>query len=144
MNGAPADTVLGSARSNQYMPGRSGNLACNDTFDPNLALSASYATPAPTGLAWDGTNLYVTDSLNYRVLVFTPEAATVPVNGVVNAASQALYSQGNITFSGSITAGDCLLISISNPFQLNPDLVSIHQALFPAIPWTPLPIMSRI
>jgi uncharacterized protein (TIGR03437 family) len=116
VNGAGADVVLG--QPDQYADVLV--TSTNDTFDPNLAQSASYATPSPTGLAWDGTNLYVTDSLNYRVLVFTPENATVPVNGVVNQASQAIYAQGSITFSGSITAGDCLLITLTNPFQLNP------------------------
>jgi uncharacterized protein (TIGR03437 family) len=116
VNGASADVVLG--QPDQYADVLV--TSTNDTFDPNLAQSASYATPSPTGLAWDGTNLYVTDSLNFRVLIFTPENATVPVNGVVNAASQALYSQGTITFTGSITAGDCLLITIGNPFELNP------------------------
>ncbi len=116
VNGAPADVVLG--QPDQYADVLV--TSTNDTFDPNLAQSASYATPSPSGLAWDGTNLYVTDSLNYRVLVFTPETATVPVNGVVNAASQALYAQGTITFTGSITAGDCLLVTIGNPTQLNP------------------------
>ncbi len=115
VNGAPADVVLG--QPDQYADVLV--TSTNDEFDPNLAQSASYATPSPTGLAWDGNNLYVTDSLNYRVLVFTPETATVPLNGVVNAASQALYAQGSITFSGSITAGDCLLITVTNPFQLN-------------------------
>jgi uncharacterized protein (TIGR03437 family) len=116
VNGAPADVVLG--QPDQYADVLV--TSTNDTFDPNLAQSASYATPSPTGLAWDGNNLYVTDSLNYRVLVFTPENSDVPVNGVVNAASQALYAQGTITFSGSITAGDLLLITITNPYQLNP------------------------
>jgi uncharacterized protein (TIGR03437 family) len=116
VNGAPADVVLG--QPDQYADVLV--TSTNDTFDPNLAQSASYATPSPTGLAWDGNNLYVTDSLNYRVLVFTPENSTVPVNGVVNAASQALYAQGTITFTGTITAGDLLLITIDDPYQLNP------------------------
>ncbi len=115
VNGAPADVVLG--QPDQYADVLVTSQ--NDTFDPNLAQSASYATPSPTGLAWDGNNLYVTDSLNYRVLVFTPESATVPVNGVVNQASQALFAQGTITFSGSITAGDILLISVNDQYQLN-------------------------
>jgi len=115
VNGAPANVVLG--QPDQYADVLV--TSTNDTFDPNLAQSASYATPSPSGLAWDGNNLYVTDSLNYRVLVFTPENSTVPVNGVVNAASQALYAQGSITFTGSITAGDYLLITINNPYQLN-------------------------
>jgi len=116
VNGAPADTVIG--QPDQYADVLV--TSTNDTFDPNLAQSASYATPSPTGLAWDGTNLYVTDSLNYRVLIFTPENATVPVAGVVNAASLALFAQGTITFTGSITAGDILLITINDQYQLNP------------------------
>jgi len=116
VNGAGADVVLG--QPDQYADVLVTSQ--NDEFDPNLAQSASYATPAPSGLAWDGTNLYVTDSLNYRVLVFTPETATVPINGVVNQASQAIYAQGSITFSGTIEAGDCLLLNIGTAYQFNP------------------------
>ena len=46
-----------------------------DLFHPLLRQSAADITPTPTGLAWDGTNLYVTDPSNRRVLVFTPERA---------------------------------------------------------------------
>jgi uncharacterized protein (TIGR03437 family) len=114
-NGAAADVVLG--QPDQYNDVLV--TSTNNIFNPNLFESAANVTPSPTGLAWDGTNLYVTDSLNYRVLIFTPEAATVPASGVVNAASQAIYAQGSITFSGTITAGDCLLVQINNSFQLN-------------------------
>jgi uncharacterized protein (TIGR03437 family) len=110
-NGQRADVILG--QPDEYNDIVVTSL--NDTFDPNLKQSASDVTPAPTGLAWDGTNLYVTDSLNYRILVFTPADSTVPVNGVVNAASQAIYAQGSITFSGSITAGNVILIQINQP-----------------------------
>jgi uncharacterized protein (TIGR03437 family) len=110
-NAASADAILGQ-------PDQYNDIAVtstNDTFDPNLKQSASDITPSPTGLAWDGTNLYVTDSLNYRILIFTPASSTVPVNGVVNAASQAIYAQGSITFSGTITAGNVVLIQIDQP-----------------------------
>ncbi len=110
-NAARADVILG--QPDEYNDVVVTSL--NDTFDPNLKQSASDVTPSPTGLAWDGTNLYVTDSLNYRILVFTPAASTVPVNGVVNAASQAIYAQGSITFSGTITAGNVILIQIDRP-----------------------------
>src|SRR5580698_5676793 len=114
-NGAAADAILGQPDEyNDVLV-----TSVNNTFQPNLFESASNVTPTPTGLAWDGTNLYVTDSLNYRVLVFTPEATNVPANGVVNAASQAIYAQGSISFSGTITQGDQLLITVFNPFQLN-------------------------
>lgn len=110
-NGAHADAILGQ-------PDEFNDVvvtSLNDTFDPNLKQSASDVTPSPTGLAWDGTNLYVTDSLNYRVLVFTPADSNVPVNGVVNAASQAIYAQGSVTLSGTITAGDVILVQIQQP-----------------------------
>jgi hypothetical protein len=56
-----------------------------DLFHPLLRQSAADITPTPTALAWDGTNLYVTDASNRRVLVFTPGESLVPINGVRNA-----------------------------------------------------------
>ena len=67
-NAPAADVILGQ-------PDEYNDIlvtSTNNTFDPNLFQSASNVTPSPTGLAWDGTSLYVTDSLNYRILVFTP------------------------------------------------------------------------
>lgn len=110
-NAPSADVILGQ-------PDQYNDIlvtSTNDTFDPNLFQSASNVTPSPTGLAWDGTNLYVTDSLNYRILVFTPGNSDVPANGVVNAASQAIYAQGSITLSGTITAGNVILVQIDQP-----------------------------
>jgi uncharacterized protein (TIGR03437 family) len=114
-NGAAADVILG--QPDQYNDVLVTSV--NDLFDPNLFESAANVTPSPTGLAWDGTNLYVTDALNYRVLVFTPEASNVPGNGVVNAASQAIYAQGTIALSGTITTGDFLLIAVDTLGELN-------------------------
>jgi uncharacterized protein (TIGR03437 family) len=110
-NAPAADVILGQPdQYNDILVTSTSN-----TFDPNLFQSASNVTPSPTGLAWDGTNLYVTDSLNYRILVFTPGHSDVPGNGVVNAASQAIYSQGSITISGTITAGNVILVQIDQP-----------------------------
>ena len=47
-------------------------------FTPNLHQSAANVTPTPTSLAWDGTNLYVTDPSNFRVLVFSPPNPSLP------------------------------------------------------------------
>ena len=110
-NGQRADVILGQPDEYNDIAVTSTNL----TFQPNLKESAVDVTPSPTGLAWDGTNLYVTDSLNYRVLVFTPADNNVPVNGVVNAASRAIYAQGSITVTGTITAGNVILIRIQQP-----------------------------
>lgn len=110
-NGAHADVVLG--QPDEYNDIEVTSL--QDQFNPNLFQSASNVTPSPTGLAWDGTNLYVTDSLNFRILVFTPASATIPENGVVNAASQAIFAQGSVTVSGTITAGNVILVQIGTP-----------------------------
>lgn len=110
-NALAADVILGQPDEYNDVEITSNN----STFTPNLKESAVDITPSPTGLAWDGTNLYVSDSLNYRVLVFTPANADVPVNGVVNAASQAIFAQGSVTIGGTITAGDVILIQIDQP-----------------------------
>ena len=110
-NATGADIILGQ-------PDQYNDIlitSTDDTFDPNLFQSASNVTPSPTGLAWDGTNLYVTDSLNYRILIFTPGNSDVPANGVVNSASQAIFAQGSITLSGTITAGNVILVQIDQP-----------------------------
>jgi len=110
-NAPKADVILGQ-------PDEYNDIvvtSTNSTFTPNLAESASNVTPSPTGLAWDGTNLYVSDSLDYRVLVFTPANADIPANGVVNAASQAIYAEGSVTLGGTITAGNVVLIKIDQP-----------------------------
>ena len=44
-----------------------------DLFTPNLQRSSSDTIRTPTSLAWDGTNLYVADPFDRRVVVFTPE-----------------------------------------------------------------------
>jgi len=81
-------------------------------FSPDLAASGSNVTPTPTALAWDGTNLYVTDPTDFRILVFTPEQPTVQQNGVVNSASLAIYAIGTVAISGTITVGDALTVTI--------------------------------
>ena len=85
-----------------------------DLFHPLLEQSAADITPTPTGLAWDGTNLYVTDASNRRILVFTPEEPLVPIDGVRNAASIQIFALGSITLTGTITAGDVVTVTITD------------------------------
>ena len=66
----------------------------------------------PMSMAWDGTNLYVSDSYNTRIMVYSMGANTVPYQGVVNAASQAIYANGSVTIGGTIQAGDVVTINI--------------------------------
>ncbi len=102
-NAAAPDAILGQ-------PDEFSSVVTSftDLFHPLLNQSAANITPTPTGLAWDGTNLYVPDSANRRVLVFTPEEPLVPINGMKNAASMVVFALGSFTVTGTITAGDVL------------------------------------
>ena len=69
----------------------------------------------PQGLAYDGTNLYVSDPFNDRVLVFTPGDVRLPDNSVVNAASEIIRQEGVVTLGlpGTIAASDTVTITIN-------------------------------
>ncbi|HLW77312.1 MAG TPA: hypothetical protein VKS01_10005, partial [Bryobacteraceae bacterium] len=69
-SGAKADVILGE-------PDEFSDVVTNSNSQfggTDQTISASNVTPTPTSLAWDGTNLYVADPLDFRILVFTPEA----------------------------------------------------------------------
>ncbi len=85
-----------------------------DLFTPNLERSAANATPTPMSLAWDGTNLYVTDPTSRRILVFTPAANNIPINGIRNSASIQIFAFGTITLSlTAIKADDQITVTIN-------------------------------
>ncbi len=111
-NGAAADEVLGE-------PDEFSDLVSSSTSilstGPPLVQSASNLTPTPTSLAWDGTNLYVADPSDYRILVFTPAQPNVPITGIVNSASQAIFAQATVVVGGTITAKDTLSVTIGSP-----------------------------
>jgi uncharacterized protein (TIGR03437 family) len=107
-NAATADVILGQPDENSSVVSSS-----TDLFHPLLRQSAADITPTPTGLAWDGTNLYVTDAANRRILVFTPGELLVPINGVRNAASREIFALGSLTLGGTVTAGDIVKVTIT-------------------------------
>lgn len=95
-NGATADAIIGEL-------GGAINQASDSTDSMRTPLS----------LAWDGTNLYVADSFNVRVLIYTPADANVPYSGVRNAASLNVYAVGSVTLSGAIQANDTVTITLN-------------------------------
>ena len=110
-NGQNANIVLG--QQDQY-----ADLATDstDTFRPdNNQLHASTNTlRSPLAVAWDGTNLYVTDPFDLRVLVFSPGENWIQSNGVKNAASLQVYAIGTLTLTGTINAGDTVTLTINS------------------------------
>jgi uncharacterized protein (TIGR03437 family) len=78
----------------------------------NQAPDSTDSLQTPMSMAWDGTNLYVSDTYNTRIMVYSMGANTVPYQGVVNAASLAIYANGSVTIGGTIQAGDVVTINI--------------------------------
>ncbi len=108
-SGQKADVVLGQANEFDDVVGDSTN-----PFDPNsnVLRGSPNTIRTPLSLAWDGSNLYVSDPYDRRVLVFTPNLAVVPVNGITNAASRIVAALGAITFGGTVTATDTITVTI--------------------------------
>lgn len=100
-NGQPADVILGEP----------DEFSDNTFENPNGA----DALQAPFALAWDGLNLYVGDSYNRRVVVYTPGIQNIPIGGqgILNAASLAIHASSTVTIGGTISNKDSLTITIN-------------------------------
>jgi hypothetical protein len=96
-SGVPADVVIGEL---------GGGI--------NQASDSTDSMRTPMSLAWDGTNLYVTDAFNVRVMVYTPGERSVPYSGVRNAASLEVFAVGSVTLSGTIKEADTVTITINS------------------------------
>jgi uncharacterized protein (TIGR03437 family) len=99
-NGQRADAILGEP----------------DEFSDNTGENpdGTDALQTPTSIAYDGLNLYVSDSYNRRVVVYTPGVLNIPLGGqgLVNAASLTIHAIGTVSITGSITAKDTATITI--------------------------------
>jgi uncharacterized protein (TIGR03437 family) len=111
-NGAKYDRNLG--QTDEFTDQVSNPI---DTFRPdaNILESAPNTLRTPGALAWDGTNLYVSDPNDYRVVVFTPGSSNIPITGITNTYSTATYAIGSVSLGGTITATDTITIDISAP-----------------------------
>ncbi|HEY1493395.1 MAG TPA: hypothetical protein VGF49_02585 [Candidatus Solibacter sp.] len=78
----------------------------------NQASDAADSLRTPMSMAWDGTNLYVSDAYNRRITVYSMGENTVPYAGVRNSASLDILARGRVTLTGGIQAGDILKINI--------------------------------
>jgi len=74
----------------------------------------------PTSLAWDGANLYIADSYNLRVVMYTPAEPNICTGsscsgtgqGIRNAASLEIFASGSVSFGGTINASDVVTVTI--------------------------------
>ena len=69
---------------------------------------------APLSLAWDpiDKNLFVADTYNQRILVYTVSEQDLPYNAVLNAASVIIYALDPVTIGGTIKVGDTVEFTI--------------------------------
>lgn len=104
-NGARANSTLGQLSDEL-------NLTSDSAFPGRV--SASDVIRTPTSLAFDGTNLYVADPYNRRVLVYTPGPRLILDSGVRNAASREIFALGRIQFGGTVTENEEISIRIND------------------------------
>jgi uncharacterized protein (TIGR03437 family) len=102
-NGVRPDAILGQQ-------GEFINASSDSAAPDRVAATDSFKTPH--SLAWDGTNLYVADTFNRRVLLYSPGDFFIPISAVRNAASPLVFAQGFITFSGQLEDDDEISIII--------------------------------
>src|ERR1022692_4962169 len=95
-----------NAASADYILGQIGG-------DVNQASDATDSLRTPLSLAWDGTNLYVSDAYNRRITVYSIGTNNVAYQAVRNAASFDITARGNVTIGGTILAGDVATITIN-------------------------------
>jgi uncharacterized protein (TIGR03437 family) len=120
-NGVAADNVLGQTSFTTDIVTSAAISIVSTQIDNTGAVDT---TPTPTSLAWDGTNLYVADPFNRRVLIFSagdsllpsasdPNASVIPV---VNWASEIVRQEGSVVLNavstGKITANDTVTVTI--------------------------------
>ena len=69
---------------------------------------------APLSLAWDAGNgnLYVADTYNQRILVYTMAEQDLPYNAVLNSFSGIIYAIDPVTIGGTIKAGNTVTLTI--------------------------------
>src|ERR1700690_2310017 len=84
----------------------------NDTVN-YTRISSADSIRTPAWLAWDGTNLFVSEAFSRRVLVFTA-AASPTLIAPRNAASMEVFANALITLASTPKAGDVVTVTITN------------------------------
>ncbi len=98
-NGVAADIVLGQT-----------------DFVTDAPTDGADTMNAPLALAWDpdNLNLYVADTYNQRILVYTKSEQDLPYNAVLNAASLIIFAEDYVTIGGTVKSGDKVTLTLGN------------------------------
>jgi len=85
----------------------------------NVEIASADSMRTPMGLAWDGANLYVSDPFSRRVVVYTASDQPLAPNAVLNAASLETFASAVFSFGGTITKGEKVTVTITDPNNLS-------------------------
>jgi len=102
-NGQHADVVLGQATGEI-------NRSSDSAFP--LYVASPDLLRTPLSLAWDGTNLFVSDTFNRRVVVYSLHDQPLPFTAVRNLASRDVFATASIIFDGTIVENDEVKITV--------------------------------
>jgi hypothetical protein len=111
-NGVAADLVIGQPAM--------GLNQSSDSSNPR-GVSATDSFRTPISIATDGVDLFVADTYNRRVLVYTPGDFPLPLTAVRNAPSPEVYARGSVTLGGTLEEKDDITIKIGLSTDLNSD-----------------------
>ena len=99
------------------VPTQSGALANavlgQPDFSSLIASNGANFVITPLSLALAGSDLFVSDPYNRRILVFTPAEPNVPIKAIRNGASREIFAVGSVTLGGTITTGNIITITIA-------------------------------
>ncbi|MBV9084489.1 MAG: hypothetical protein JOZ62_17585, partial [Acidobacteriaceae bacterium] len=110
-NGAAADIVLGQPDFTSDVIAQQSQTILSTSINNQGAVETM---PTPFSLAYDGTNLYVADGYNRRVLQFTPGDIALAEKSVLNNASKITRQEGFVTLAGTITANNTVTITVNS------------------------------
>jgi len=83
------------------------------------ATDAADSMYCPMSMAWDGTNLYVSDPYDRRITVYSLAPTVLPYQAVRNAASLDIIADGTVTIGGTIHSGDIVTISLGTASRVS-------------------------
>ncbi len=114
----------GNDRVLEYLTIPTQNAAAADVIlgqiggDVDQATDASDSMNTPVSMAWDGTNLYVSDPYNRRITAFSVAPNPLPYQSVVNSANMNVYATGQVSIAlnagASIQNGDIVTITVGS------------------------------
>ncbi len=111
VSGASADLVLGQP---DFVNDTVTNVSQSFASTAVDNTSSVETVQSPSSLAFDGTNLYVADPFNRRVLQFSPADIPLPGNSVVNWASEIIRQEGVVVLTGTALAtNDTVTVTIA-------------------------------